>query len=235
MVGDLALCVEFGAQFVASVSDIDEEGLACFVGVFAEEVAQEVIHDERRGVQVYVYPEVVVVSQFVRGEGQGGIEGAQQAVYGVHGYFPNAEEAQDVVYAVCIEVFGHFAEACFPPCKSVTVHFFPVVGGESPVLTQNGEVVRRRTGLAVHIEQACIGPCVHACARYADRNVALDGHAFAVCIVAYGFQLFVKVVLSEVYNICLIGSFFGQFFDQFFGVFGVFAPLREVGSTEAVA
>lgn len=84
----------------------------------------------------------------------------------------------------------------------------------APSLAQNREIIRRCAGLAVYVEQACIGPCVYACARDSDWNVAFDDYAFAVCVVAHGLQLLVQMVLGEVYDVCFIGSLFGQFFTK---------------------
>ncbi len=78
--------------------------------------------------EVGVEPEVVVMAHLFGGEGEGRIEVSEQAVEGVDGNLPDAEEAEDVVYAVGVEVFGHFAEAGFPPGETVFSHLLPVVG-----------------------------------------------------------------------------------------------------------
>ena len=91
----------------------------------------------------------------------------------LHRNLPNTEEAKDMVDAICIEVFSHLLEAVFPPLEAIFIHFLPIVGRESPVLTLNREVIRWRTGLAVHIEELRRNPGINACAANADRNVAL--------------------------------------------------------------
>ena len=61
-------------------------------------------------------------------ERQGGIEDTQQTVELHHRNLPDTEEAQYVVDAVDVEIFGHLAETGFPPRETVAVHFLPVVG-----------------------------------------------------------------------------------------------------------
>ena len=99
-------------------------------------------------------------------------------MYGIHRNLPDAEETENMVDAVSVEVFRHLAETCFPPCEAVAVHLFPVVCRETPVLTEDREVIRRCACLAVHVEELGIDPGVDACARYADWNVAFEGYAF---------------------------------------------------------
>ena len=82
VVGNLALCVEFGKQAVASVADGRHEGTADFGCVWTEEVFEEFVHYVWRCLQVDINPEVVVVAQFVHGVGERGIEYAEKAVYG---------------------------------------------------------------------------------------------------------------------------------------------------------
>lgn len=68
------------------------------------------------GLQEEVFAECQPVAFYLLARhGQGGDELSQQPVYGVHWYLPNAEEAEDVVYAVGIEVFCHFVETFHPP------------------------------------------------------------------------------------------------------------------------
>ena len=73
-------------------------------------------------------------------------------MYGIARYLPYAEETQDVVDAVGIEILGHLAETRFPPDVSVFLHFVPVVGGQEPVLAQNREVIGWCSGLTVQVE-----------------------------------------------------------------------------------
>ena len=136
----------------------------CLGRIGTEEVAEKAFHDIRLGVLVDINPEVVAVSHFFHAVWQRRIEITQQAVNGIHRDLPDAEETEDMVDAVCVEVFGHLAEARFPPSEAVSVHHFPVVSREAPVLTEDREFVRRSTGLTIHIEQVGVNPGVDACA-----------------------------------------------------------------------
>ena len=172
--GNLTLGGKFGFEAVAAITGVDKETFAGLVGVFAEKVAQEVIHDIRSGLKIHIEPEVVVVAQLVGVEGKGGIKHAQQTVELSHWNLPDAEEAEHVVDAVNVEIFGHLAETGLPPCEAVAVHLLPVVGGEAPVLSHHREVIRGSACLAVEIEQTRREPCINAGAGNADGDVALD-------------------------------------------------------------
>ena len=96
----LALGVEFGPELVATVTGIDKEPCAGFVGVLAEEVSQELVHDVGSGLEVYIKPEIVIVLQFVGCEWESRIEVAEQTVYGILGNLPYAEHTTHMDYAV---------------------------------------------------------------------------------------------------------------------------------------
>ena len=232
---DLALRVVLRQQSVAAIAQGLEVLVAHLVGELAEEVAEEPVHDVGLGLHLDVEPEVVVVAQLVGGEGQGRVEVAQQAVHGVHRDLPDAEEAQHVVDAVGVEVLRHLAQTVFPPGKAVLAHLVPVVGGEAPVLAQDGEVIGGSAGLAVHVEQACVGPGVDAGARDADGDVALDGHALGVGVVADALHLLVEVVLQIVYKVDVVLVVLDYLRHLFGRVLCVFAPLGKVGRAVFVA
>ena len=124
----------------------------------------------------------------------------RKAVDGVERNLPYPEEAEDVVDAVCVEIFRHLSETLFPPAESVGRHSFPVVGWEAPVLTQHGKVVGRRAGLRVHVEQAGILPRVNAFAPYADGNVSFEDDSVLMGEIAHFAQLPVEVELLEKKN-----------------------------------
>ena len=95
-----------------------------------EDLSEEVLMDI--GFQEEVFAECQPVAFYLLARhGQGGDELSQQPVYGVHRYLPNAEEAEDVVDAVGIEVFCHFVETFHPPGITVFFHDIPVIGGEA--------------------------------------------------------------------------------------------------------
>ena len=233
--GHAALGGERVFEFVSAVSYAVEEALTCLISVFAEEVAEEVVHDIRRGLQVDVEPEVIVISQLIDREGQGGVKHTQQAVHRIAGDLPYSEEAEDVVNAIRIKVFGHLAETCLPPCKAIFVHLLPVVGGEAPVLALYREVIRRRTGLAIHIEQARLYPRIYAGARDTDRYVALNSYAVAVGVFMHMAHLLVKVVLQIAHIVYLMAVCLNEGIDLG-GIIGcILAPLSKVGRAILVA
>ena len=172
----LALCVELGTHTVdfPRVGGFDE-GLLHVVGVRAEHLSEEVLVDV--GFQELGTEAEAVALDFFTRHGQGRDELSQQAVDGVHRDFPDAEEAQNVVDAVGVEVFGHFAETLHPPGIAVLLHHVPVVGGEAPVLSVGREVVGRGTCLSVQVEVMGLLPGFDTVAADADGDVALEHHS----------------------------------------------------------
>ena len=60
---------------------------------------------------------------------------SQQSRFGCLWNLPDAEEAQDMVDAVGIEIARHHLQAALPPSVAVLGHRLPVVGREAPVLS----------------------------------------------------------------------------------------------------
>mmetsp|Transcript_28978 Transcript_28978/g.94410 ORF Transcript_28978/g.94410 Transcript_28978/m.94410 type:complete len:471 (+) Transcript_28978:2558-3970(+) len=124
-----------------------------------------------------------------------GLEAAQQARNPRHGDGPDAEEAEDVVDAVGLEVKRHVLQTSPPPAEAVSAHGVPVVGGEAPVLANGAEGVGGRTRRAVQLEQVRLEPRLHPVGRHADGQVALDHHAQLVRALRGATQLQVQVPL----------------------------------------
>mmetsp|Transcript_68060 Transcript_68060/g.168157 ORF Transcript_68060/g.168157 Transcript_68060/m.168157 type:complete len:274 (-) Transcript_68060:954-1775(-) len=122
-------------------------------------------------------------------------EHPQQTPRGRGGHLPNAEETEDVVDTIRVEVVGHGAEACTPPREAVLTHVLPVVGGESPVLAFLCVVVGGGACLLVHVEQVGLEPCVNGVVVDADGQVSLEGHALLLAVPGCLPQLQVQPVL----------------------------------------
>jgi len=161
-----------------------DEGLLHVVGVRTEHLSEEIF--------VYIrFQELIAEGESVAFylftcHGQGGYKLPQQAMYGVHRDFPDAEEAEDVVDAIGVEVFSHFAEALHPPCITVFFHDIPVIGGEAPVLSVHREIVGWCAGLSVQVEIMGFCPCFYAVATDADGDVAFQYDAVGACVFSGG-------------------------------------------------
>lgn len=140
-----------------------------------------------------------------------------------------------MVDAVGVEIFRHLAETVFPPCKTVLCHFVPIVGRESPVLSEHREVVWWSSGLAVHVEESGILPCVHALASDADRYVSLQHYAVLMRIVAHLAQLAVEMILCEVVEAEFILMLLDEAVYLFFVVDCIFSPAGVVGGVEEIS
>ena len=140
-------------------------------------------------------------AELFAGIGEGRVEVSHEAALVLGGDFPDAEEAQDVVYAEGVEVLCHLAHALFPPQVAVFFHLFPVVGGEAPVLAILGKGIRRCSGLAVHVEQFRELPGISTGTAYADGKVSLEGHPMQVGVGNGLTELFVQQVLQEAVEI----------------------------------
>ena len=79
-----------------------------------------------------------------------------------------------MVYAVGIEILRHVLETAYPPLTVVLKHSFPVIGGESPVLSIHGEIIWRRSCLSVQIEVFRLHPYITAIAVHADGDISLQ-------------------------------------------------------------
>ena len=133
----------------------------------------------------------------------------QQAVHGMHRYLPDTEETKDMVYAISIEVFRHFTEAFHPPCITVFLHYIPIIGRESPVLSVHREIIGRRTGLTVQVEVMRLFPCLHTVAADADGNIAFQHHPIGTRMFGGSKQLQVQIKLYIIIDsdVRIVGSF----------------------------
>ena len=125
------------------------------------------------GHELLVEPETVTV-YVVDAEGERALELTKHASYGVGGYFPNSEEAEDVVYAIGVKVACHVAEALYPPLSAVAEHGFPIIGGEAPILSVCAEVVGGSSCLTVHIKIVWVCLYIAAVAVHSDGYVAFE-------------------------------------------------------------
>ncbi len=235
IVGDSALGCKIVLELVAAIAYVIHEPVAGLVGIFAEEIAEEMVHDVGSRLQVHIKPEVVVVAQLVGSEGQGRVKDAEQAVDCIVRNLPYAEESKHVVDSVGIEILAHFAEAVFPPFETVTAHFLPIICGEAPVLAKHREIIRRCTGLTVHVKQTGIGPSVNAVARDTDGNVALDGDTVGIGILMNMLHLLVKVILQIAYIVYFIAVGSDEAVNLRLVILGIFTPLGKHWSMELVA
>src|SRR5690606_2592059 len=110
---------------------------------------------------------------------------------------PYAEETQYVIDAKCIEVITHLSEALFPPCESILLHALPVVGWELPVLSHCGEVIRRSSGLRIHVIHFRRHPCIATIPVDSYGNIALQHNTFSMRIVRCFLQLQMQMKLHE--------------------------------------
>ncbi len=202
-----------------------------------EDAVEHPVGDERRGVALLL--EVEAVAAYLVGcHGEGRRELTEQTVDGLDGYLPDAEETQDVVDAVGVEVFGHIAEAAYPPLAAVLEHLIPVVGGEAPVLTVDREGVGRCTSLTVEVEVARLHPDVAAVAAHADGDIALEDDVVLTGVLMGVGHLLIE---DELYEIpegdVLVGlrPTVGQFLAVGLIPDAVVGPLREVGCAVLVA
>src|SRR5574344_636520 len=106
----------------------------------------------------------------------------EQAMNLLNRYFPYTKKAENMVYAVCIEIFSHLTKSVDPPATIVFQHDIPVICGEAPVLSVGRAGVRRSTCLSVKIEIEWFHPCLHTIATYTYRYVTLQNNAFLACV-----------------------------------------------------
>ena len=175
-----------------------------------------------------------LVSEVLAAVRQRRVEMAHEAALVRNGNLPDAEESEDMVDAEGIEVLRHLAHPRLPPGEAVLLHFLPVIGRESPVLTVRGEGIRRGAGLAVHVEEFRMLPGIHAHAGNTDGKVSLDGDAMQVGISHRFLELFVQQVLQEAVEIHLGRVLLREFQGFPPVVTAPFPPGGEIGRSMAV-
>ena len=178
------LGVKFRTHGIAPFCHRFQEGVPDHVALCTKQFFQYAIVDERMGHEVGLEIEAETLD-FVHAERKRRRELAEQSVYGMVGNLPNAEEAQNVVDAVGREILGHLGEAAAPPAVVVLFHDLPVVGGESPVLSVDREIVGGSAGLSVEMEIMRFYPCFHAGAADADGDVPFQQDAFLARVGAH--------------------------------------------------
>ena len=116
-------------------------------------------------------------------------------------HLPDTEETEDMIHTVCVEIVLHLAETSLPPTEVILRHLVPVISREAPVLTANREIIGRRTGRSVQIEQLRINGCIDAVRADSDRYVTLHRYADRVRVSHSVSQLFVRMELQELIEI----------------------------------
>jgi hypothetical protein len=191
----LALGVEMLREEI-DISVVGKEEIVLHIlGIVAEGVAEEVSTDIWLGeaILVELHAHVPEVLERIRHSRR---EVTAEAPNIRFAHLPDTEEAEDMVYTICVEVVRHLGEAELPPLVVVLSHDIPVVGREAPVLTTCVEVIGWRTCRSREVEEVWVGGSVHRVRRDTDRNIALECHAYRVCVVHCLAELFVRMELE---------------------------------------
>ena len=220
-------------ETVAVAADPVEEEVLGLLGVLAEEVSEHPFQNKGIGLYIRIDPEVVAVAELVGREGESRVEITEQAMHGIERNLPYAEESEDMVDTVGVEILRHLAEAVLPPLEAILGHSVPVVGREAPVLAQDREVIRWCAGLAVHVEETRRAPGVDAEPADADRYVALEHDAMRV--IACLAELAVQMILQEIMEVDLAAVRVDEGLDAGVVIDGILTPLRVVGSVVFLA
>ena len=163
--------------------------------------------------------------------GKGGYKLSQQSMHGIHRDFPDAEESQNVVDAVGVKVFSHLLETFHPPFITVVLHHIPVIGGETPVLPVDREIIGWSTGLSVEVEIIRFCPGFYTVATDTDGDVPLQHYSMLAGISGGFEQLQVKIELDievdgDMGIVRRVGA--AQFFNLLSIVLRVLGPFAEV-------
>ena len=114
------------------------------VGVVTKHIAHEISSD------IWLHEAVTIavdthIPKILHSVWQCRYEMSAEPPYSRLGHLPNTEETEDMVDSVCIEIILHLGETTSPPKETIFCHFVPVIRGEAPVLTGDGEIIRWRT------------------------------------------------------------------------------------------
>ena len=174
-------------------------------------------------------PEIIGGAQLFGGERKCGIEITEQPMDCIHRNLPYPEETENMVNTIGIEIFSHLAESVFPPFKPVASHLLPIVGREAPVLTEHGEVIRRSTGLAIHVEKSRRLPGVCAETADSDWNVTFQHNTLAMSIIPGLSELAVQMILQEINIFETLLMRLRKIIHFLVGIIGIFSPESIVG------
>ena len=193
----LSLSVKLFFQFVDVIVLMIQVLLAHTVSVLSEYAIYHPVGDKRCGEQLLLEAQPITL-YLLAAHSQRRRELAQQSIHCIDGNFPDAEEAQHMVDAICVEVLRHLPEPAHPPLAAVGYHRVPVIRGETPVLSVGRESVGWCAGLTVKVKVARLHPGLHAVTTDADRYIALEYHLLATRILMRVTHLLVQVVLDIV-------------------------------------
>ena len=132
-----------------------------------------------------------------------------------------------------IEIVAHLLKTLLPPGKTVFLHFLPIIGRETPVLTIHRKMIRRRTGLQLHVIKFGRYPCIYTVTINPDRNIAFDDNTIFVSIINRITELLVQVKLKPAIKIHFFVSrrfWLEKLFNFCFLINRVRFPLRSIGS-----
>ncbi len=140
-----------------------------------------------------------------------------------------------MVYPVSIKIFRHLAETLFPPSETIFRHFFPIICREAPVLSEHRKIIRRSSGLTIHIEKPRILPCVNTETTYADWNVAFEHHFMLMGIITNLTKLTIQMILHKIMELYPVFIIFAEI-RHFIGfIFCIITPKCVVRSLEFLA
>ena len=94
-----------------------------------------------------------------------------------------------------IEIAAQLGKTLLPPLVIGFGHFVPIVGREAPVLTLGSEVIRWRTGLAIHVVQLGSDPGIRTMAVDTNRNISFQYDTLATGVITSAFELLVEMKL----------------------------------------
>ena len=96
---------------------------------------------------------------------------------------PDAEETKYMINTESIKIITHLFKALFPPGKIIFLHFFPIIGWKTPILTNCSKVIWRSTGLPIHIVHFRSHPGITTISRNANRNITFQNNSFFMGII----------------------------------------------------
>ena len=149
-------------------------------------------------------------------------------------YLPDPEEPEYMINAVSVEIFRHFAETVLPPCKTVPRHAVPVIGRESPVLSQHGKIIGRSSGRRIHIEKFGSLPGIDTFSAYTDRDIPLEHYTVGMGILPRLMELTVQMELYKIVVVHLHATRGGKIFDTVGGINRHLFPFPMVGCMELI-
>ena len=202
-IAHLLLRIKLSLQVVESIAARNQEIITNIRCMHTKKSLKHTIVDKRTCEEILAERQTKILYLAHRHR-KGWREMPQQSEDSIQWNLPDTEEAQYMVDTDGIEILLHPAQTLVEPFHQRQLFCFhfsfltPVVGGESPVLAIEREVIRWCTRLGIKMEELRMSSSLYTLTIDTDGDITLDEDPFLTSIVSCRLQLEMEVILEEI-------------------------------------